>query len=101
MSASARRTAARERGFSLIEMIVTLSIMAMVIAALSTVLIRATASRLTSANRFESLQTARSAADMTRLWETCSCWHKRMSSISISLSSTARRRYVCCADPGN
>lgn len=64
MSASVRRSAARERGFSLIEMIVTLSIMAMVIAALSTVLIRATASRLTSANRFESLQTARSAADM-------------------------------------
>ncbi len=64
MSAPVRRSAARERGFSLIEMIVTLSIMAMVIAALSTVLIRATASRLTSANRFESLQTARSAADM-------------------------------------
>lgn len=64
MSASARPSAARERGFSLIEMIVTLSIMAMVIAALSTVLIRATASRLTSSNRFESLQTARSAADM-------------------------------------
>lgn len=64
MSASVRRSVARERGFSLIEMIVTLSIMAMVIAALSTVLIRATASRLTSANRFESLQTARSAADM-------------------------------------
>jgi prepilin-type N-terminal cleavage/methylation domain-containing protein len=64
MSAPVRRSAARERGFSLIEMIVTLSIMAMVIAALSTVLIRATSSRLTSANRFESLQTARSAADM-------------------------------------
>lgn len=57
-------SAQAQRGFSLIEMIITLSIMAMVVAALSTVLIRATASRLASANRFESLQTARSAADM-------------------------------------
>ncbi|MBI5170067.1 MAG: VCBS repeat-containing protein [Candidatus Eisenbacteria bacterium] len=64
MRAPLHRREARERGFSLIEMIVTLSIMAMVVAALSTVLIRATASRLASANRFESLQTARSAADM-------------------------------------
>ncbi len=53
-----------QRGFSLIEMIVTLSIMAMVVAALSTILIRATASRIASSNRFESLQTARAAADL-------------------------------------
>ena len=59
------RTAGRpEGGFSLIEMIITLSILAMVIGALSTVLIQATLSRLDSTSRFESLQTARSAADM-------------------------------------
>jgi len=45
-------------------MIITLSILAMVIGALSTVLIQATLSRLDSTSRFESLQTARSAADM-------------------------------------
>lgn len=53
-----------QHGFSLIEMIVTLTILAMVISVLSTVLIQATLSRVSSSNRFESLQTARSAADM-------------------------------------
>ncbi|MFN8586734.1 MAG: SdrD B-like domain-containing protein [Candidatus Eisenbacteria bacterium] len=64
MRAACAARARDARGFSLIEMIVTLTIMAMVVGALSTVLIRATASRLASANRFESLQTARSAADL-------------------------------------
>jgi hypothetical protein len=45
-------------------MLVTLTVLAVVIAALTTVLIHATGARLSSTNRFESLQTARAALDM-------------------------------------
>jgi hypothetical protein len=45
-------------------MLVTLTVLALVIGALSTVLIHATLARLSSTNRFESLQTARAALDM-------------------------------------
>jgi len=45
-------------------MLVALTVLALVVGALSTILIHATMSRLSSVNRFESLQTARAALDM-------------------------------------
>lgn len=53
-----------ERGLSMVEMLVTFTVLAMVIAALSTVLIRATLSRTHASQRFESMQMARSALEL-------------------------------------
>lgn len=54
----------RVTGFSLVEMLVALTVLAIVVSALTSVLIHAMFARLSSTNRFESLQTARAALDM-------------------------------------
>ena len=59
----AARTPEAEAGFSLVEMVVSLTVLALVVGALSTLMIHATLSQLSTTNRFESLQTARAAVD--------------------------------------
>ena len=54
----------RAPSFSLVEMLVALTVLAILVAAHSTVLIHAMFSWLCSTNRFESLQTVRAALDM-------------------------------------
>jgi prepilin-type N-terminal cleavage/methylation domain-containing protein len=61
---SARAPRAAVRGFSLVEMLVALTVLALVIGALTTVLMHASFSRIGAKNRFESMQTARSALDL-------------------------------------
>ncbi len=52
------------RGFSLVEMLIALTVLSIVIAAVSALMVNAMLSRYASANRFESLQASRLALDM-------------------------------------